>query len=197
MKEYYKYIEPPKNAPLHAKRIAELLNENGWSQDRFAEEIDISKSSVSNWLQGNIADPRIMNFNRAANALGVSVDYLLGNTDVRTIDSNIQSACDYTGLTEDAVEILHQWNNKTPVLDIEPDMLHLLSSIISNPQFHELMMYIYSVKATTKDISEAEENGSELFARYDLMERVDASLWKSSRIFTDIIEDITSNQKGE
>ena len=197
MNDYFKYIETPMNAPLHAKRIAKLLNEKGWSQDRFADEIGISKSSVSNWLQGNkqgiFATPRIDNFNDAANALGVSVDYLLGNTDVKTIDTNIQSACGYTGLSEDAIELLHSWNNAHPI-DLEPEMLNLLSSLITNPRFHELMLYIYSVKTATKEL---EDNEKELIAKYDLMERVDASLWKSSRVFTDIIEDITSNQKGE
>ena len=37
---------------------------------------------------------------------GVSSDYLLGLTDIKTSDIDVQFICDYTGLNEKSVEIL-------------------------------------------------------------------------------------------
>ena len=39
----------------------------------------------------------------------VSTDYLLGLTDTKSTDPEIQAVCDYTGLSEDAVRCLHQY----------------------------------------------------------------------------------------
>lgn len=39
---------------------------------------------------------------------GVSIDYLLGKTEVKAADCNMQYMSDYTGLSEEALEILHK-----------------------------------------------------------------------------------------
>jgi hypothetical protein len=50
-----------------------------------------------------ISKPDTERLTLLAKSLAVSSDYLLGLTDVQSIDTNMQAVCAFTGLSEDAV----------------------------------------------------------------------------------------------
>lgn len=61
-----------------------------------------SPQMVSNWIHGS--EPNLTTIPLIADFFGVSTDYLLGRTKVKTTKSNLRAVCDFTGLSESAVE---------------------------------------------------------------------------------------------
>lgn len=59
-------------------RIKELAKKRGWSLQRVAEEAGIGINSIYRW---NSKTPSTQSLNKVAKVLGVSADYLLGETD--------------------------------------------------------------------------------------------------------------------
>ena len=88
--------------------------------DRFRAEVDalggiskvcektgISRPTVSFWYNGE-RTPDAASLIVLSNNLNVSVDYLLGLTNVRNRDTDIQSVGEYTGLSEDSIAFLNR-----------------------------------------------------------------------------------------
>ena len=61
-------------------RLFELRNEKGLSQRAIAKEMFISQGTYNNWENGK-TQPSIEQLKRLSALFGVSVDYLIGNTD--------------------------------------------------------------------------------------------------------------------
>ena len=58
-------------------RLKECLDEKGISQDKFAKEIGVSKSTVSDWINKK-KQPTADNIILVANYFSVTSDFLLG-----------------------------------------------------------------------------------------------------------------------
>ena len=108
------------------KRLKELREERGLSHVDLAKQLGdrygltVSRDSL---MAYEIADDtrakasklpnlgmRVEYLYCLADFYGVSLDYLLGKTNVRAPDSTVQSICKYTGLSEYAVENLRYFN---------------------------------------------------------------------------------------
>ncbi len=59
-----------------AKRMKRVRTERGISQEKLAEQLNVSRQTVSKWENG-LAVPSGDNLNQLGKALGVSVDFLL------------------------------------------------------------------------------------------------------------------------
>ncbi len=124
-----KYIEVKENAPEYGKRIAKILNDKNCNvtQAILAKKAGISTGAMSNLIHG-VNTPSIDVIQRIANYLNVSVDYLLGNTDIKAPNLKLQAIEKYTGLSEQAIKVLlklKKENRKTAYCDI-------ISTIIEN-----------------------------------------------------------------
>ncbi|NLZ54316.1 MAG: helix-turn-helix domain-containing protein [Thermoanaerobacteraceae bacterium] len=64
-----------------AKRIREMREKIGLNQEELAALVGVSKNTVWNWENGK-REPRSTEINKLAEVLGVSVSYLMGETDV-------------------------------------------------------------------------------------------------------------------
>ncbi len=97
---------------IFAEKLRTLFNESKKTQKDLISYIEErtgkapTRQAVSMWLRGN--SPDIKTVPIIADFFGVSVDYLITDTDVRTTDTNLKAVCNYTGLSESAVEVLHQ-----------------------------------------------------------------------------------------
>ncbi len=69
------------------ENIRRLRQERGLRQEELGRRIGVSKQSVSNWENENIA-PSIDLLVRLADFFGVSTDYLLGRQSQRTLDAD-------------------------------------------------------------------------------------------------------------
>lgn len=88
------------------KRILkDLRTEKGLSQDEFAKELGISKGAVSYYETGQRV-PDIVVLSAIADYFEVSTDFLLGRTETKSVNEDVQAACKVTGLSEEAVDNL-------------------------------------------------------------------------------------------
>lgn len=71
--------------PAFAQRLVELRTEQGLSQYKLAETLGFSRGQIANYEQGS-REPDHATLQQFADFFRVSVDYLLGRTDVRQLD---------------------------------------------------------------------------------------------------------------
>ena len=87
------------------KRLKELREASGYTIEQFAEAVGISKSTVG-YYENNNRMPDIEILSRIADVLNVSADYLIGKTNTTATKGKTKTVCDFTGLSDTAVEYL-------------------------------------------------------------------------------------------
>jgi len=95
------------NAKKMGKKIKMLRGKK--SQDEVAEKLNISRGSLSYYENGD-RKPDADVLYAMSEYFGVPSDYIIGRPDVNSYDADLQAICvicEYTGLTQEAVEELH------------------------------------------------------------------------------------------
>lgn len=87
------------------ERLRQLRDESGKTQSQIAKELGLTPQAFSYFVNGR--EPNYETLGKIADYFQVSVDYLLGRSEVKTADPTLEAACKYTGLSEKAVENLH------------------------------------------------------------------------------------------
>ena len=94
--------------PIFRERFREL--QGNMSNTEFAEFLDISRQTVGFYCNGERI-PDALGLKKIAEKCNVSADWLIGLSDIKSIDQDVKVACEYTGLTEEAVETLRSFTN--------------------------------------------------------------------------------------
>lgn len=89
------------------------------NQADIAELLGVQRQIIS-YYESGARKPNLEDIQKLADLYNVSVDYLLGRIDVATPSIEIQAICDYTGLNENTVDMLH---SAIPHVEIMRDML--------------------------------------------------------------------------
>ncbi|MEE6705828.1 helix-turn-helix transcriptional regulator [Weissella confusa] len=88
------------------ERIKEISKKRGWNLQKTAMEAGIGINTIYKWKNQT---PKIDAISKVANVLGVSVDYLLGNTDEmhsnKKDDKTVDLEKDTTILALDGMEL--------------------------------------------------------------------------------------------
>ncbi len=97
----------PKNTTTEkfAEILADLIADKHISLEKIGKEIGVSKATLSKYTNDEAEAP-IGNLVKLANYFNVSADYLLGISEAKTNDKDLQFVCDYTGLSAEAIENL-------------------------------------------------------------------------------------------
>ncbi|WP_294366278.1 helix-turn-helix transcriptional regulator [uncultured Ruminococcus sp.] len=85
------------------EKIRKLREETSTPQQKIADLLGVTRQSLSLYEKGE----RTINveaLGKLAEFFNVSADYLLGLSDVRSVEQDMQTACEVTGLTEKAIE---------------------------------------------------------------------------------------------
>lgn len=93
-----------KNA-IFPTQLRDLRREKGVSQDELSKILGVSKSTLGLWETGDTL-PDARSLHDLAVYYGVSADYLLGGSGVKTANPEIQAICKYTGLSEESINVL-------------------------------------------------------------------------------------------
>ena len=103
--------------PNFSKGLKKVRKKAGYkTQEIFSKSINKSLETVRNWEQGKYK-PSLDDFLALCELFVCDADYLLDTIDERTHDARF--ICQYTGLSEDAVESLHKMHES----EIEYDHL--------------------------------------------------------------------------
>ena len=95
-------------------RIRKIMEDQGKTQQAVAEFIGKTRQAVGYYCDGS-SSPDWKTIVNMARCFEVSTDYLLGLTDNPTTDPKIREICEYTGLSEKAVEVLNSYENSSLV----------------------------------------------------------------------------------
>lgn len=91
------------------ERFEQLLHEKGLTPYRVYIETGVSQGSLSDWKHGK-SKPKYTNMLKLANFLGVSVEYLNGDSDKK----EKPGAGEGEGLTDQDRELLDVYNRLSP-----------------------------------------------------------------------------------
>lgn len=120
-----------KMMPNFGKGLKKARKAAGYkTQADFANKIDRSIETVRNWEQGK-ASPSLDDFLGICMILRCDADYLIDNLDERTHE--LDFICKYTGLSAEAVELLHYLNETTDKENKRT--LSFLNTVLSDPRF--------------------------------------------------------------
>ena len=88
-----------------AAKLKAVFWDSGLTQSEAAEKLGVSRQTFNNWLNGQ-NQPDYSYLIQISKLFGVSCDYLLGVSDVKTLDMDISGCCKLTGLSESAVNTI-------------------------------------------------------------------------------------------
>lgn len=162
-------IEENKARYNFAIRLNDLLKEKGIDQDKFANDIDISVGSLSNYRKGT-REPSLTVLEKMANKLEVSSDYLVGKSECPNYD--FDDINKKIGLSQQALEELYKFQHDISkfhedekvdikrdmtISDMHKDLLKRLSQMIENSGylyflFERIENYIERTKELNKII---------------------------------------------
>ena len=131
-----------------ADKIINERKKNGWSQEELAEQLSVSRQSVSKW-EGAQAIPDLQKIVKMADIFGVSTDYLLKDDyDEHTseedmvVDSTSEPPMRKVSMGE-ANRYMDLERKQAPILStavglciISPALLVFLAGLSEFPQFH-------------------------------------------------------------
>lgn len=92
------------NRPF-ATRLRDLMEINGTTQKALSDTISLTPQCIGAYTRGETI-PNIEDAKNIAEYFNVSLDYICGNSDVKSIDMNIKKICDVTGLSEKSINYL-------------------------------------------------------------------------------------------
>ena len=92
---------------VFGKRLKELRKANGYTIEQFADMVGISKSTLG-YYENDKRMPDIEILARIADTLNVNADYFIGRTNTTALKGKMKTVCEFTGLSDCAVEYLSQ-----------------------------------------------------------------------------------------
>lgn len=131
-----------------SERLRELIDKNHYSRKYIADKLGMTRQAVSNYCLGS-SKPTIENLIKLSNIFNVSTDYLLGITDTPTVDIKLRQICNYTGLSEEAINNICKINKFTDS--------YILSKTIGHNDFIGLFNFVISY-LYNKDVNHYESS---------------------------------------
>lgn len=200
---------------IFSKRLLELREEKGISRQIAADSLQISRASLEYYEKG-LRLPDVCVLAKIADYYGVSADYLLGRSEVKSIDPDKQLniACEYTGLSENSIRELHNGSTQLggdetiavipfKVLDADRAYFRYLylqdrnigkciDEFLKNKDSKELimLMYDYVFMADECNINSEEKELMFIALQYEIIDRL--KHWRETRHnidLSDLFED--------
>ena len=143
-----------------SRRIVELREEKGETQQELADAIGITRQSLSRY-EIAVRTINVDVLGALAQHFGVSSDYILGLSDVRSTDQDMKTACEVTGLSENALNGLiaaAEWGEPALTKTINLLLSELASDLnyeyeIDSGIISQLKMYLYTASNDNRTFS--------------------------------------------
>ncbi len=190
---------------IFRERLRELRGKK--SQEEIAKAIGITPQSLGRYEKkgkgGRKPDIEVLKL--IAKHFNVSADYLLGLSEIKTIEPDINNACNVTGLNEDAIKKLQ--DNLYNARILERKYQEILNLIFTNNMFYNILvnLYNYSASVISSDLHEnkhfteqlnVEDNG-EMILRLSATGAASLYEYRIIEDFKKIVREIPSKVKIE
>lgn len=109
----------------YGENYRKLRKSKGLTLEELGKIIHYSDKTINN-IETEQRTPTIEQLKAYHYKFGVSYEYLLGETDVT--DMSLQSVCEFTGLSEEAVNTLHDLKNSS----VDDDLLKVIEYLLSD-----------------------------------------------------------------
>ena len=143
-------------------RINEALAFSNKKQKELAAHLGVPDNTISYFCSGKRV-PNAEQIIEISKFLGVSADFLLGLSGNKTTEPKLKSACEYIGLNDDAVEMLHYnfveflspllddsfYSNPEDILKDKFKKISIASEFISSGLFLCLIEYVCDLENTS------------------------------------------------
>lgn len=163
------------------------------TQDELAAAIGVSREIIQHWERGS-RKIKAGHLCLLSEHFGKSADYLLGlaKEDNSTNDEKLRMVSDTTGFGNDAVCKLMEWKSSD---DRRSHFSDTLSRLINSDHAETLLGAIGEYLAYSRLETKAVNNNDSVFA-IRLTDLEMARLWNISRVFSNTIEELGSEERG-
>lgn len=167
--------------PEFSKRFNQLRGDK--TQEEFAKFLGISRPTVGFYENGDRL-PDCLVLRNISEKCDVSADWLLGLSDVKTPEANIQAICHKTGLSENCIRILeliysvdknakYGWkygfsDTINQLVECEPGnhTIPLISQYLSLPEINTSFMHFINTDGSLGSIKREEFDPDSSFIKY-------------------------------
>ena len=175
-------------------RLRELLAPKGVTITALADKLEISRQAVSQYQDGS-TQPNLQSLAEIAKYFGVSTDWLLGLTDVRTPNMDVRAIANYTHLSDKAIERL----NSLTAIEGGDMYLIMLSAMIESPELYRL---IGQIRYYIDRLAEYEASSKDDPAAFDAAEHKIASerygvTYSFEKLLNDVLERLSDKYTME
>ncbi len=146
---------------MFRKRLEVLFKERNTSITEFADLLGLTRQSLSYYMSGD-RRPDLQTLKRICETLDVSADWLLGLSDIRSADKNLQTACQTLGLSEAAAENI-RLHNGNALNDLLTDYNKYWDAIDLYLKKYELSKEQSGIPTSEKDKKAQDEIDDEIF----------------------------------
>ena len=164
---------------IFAERLRKLLEEEGISQKQLAAKTQIAESSISKYLSCD-AEPKLVPLVSIAKYFDVSIDYLLGVSNCKQYQEDMQAASKVTGLNDDALVNLSKMKKE------EHEVINL---VLCFPKFRKIISYINKYSS----FEERELRSEKILARCETLAKDET--FKDAALAQSYIDDRKENSE--
>ena len=167
--------------PIFKERLNSLLE--GRSITEFAKELGMSRQTLGFYLNGDRI-PDIKAIRQICEFCGVTADWLIGLSEVKSPDTTVQAVCAFTGLSEEAVNSLHKLDGNVDGISC------LLADTMRTDVLNESILNgIRNLPSTAPEVFSAEGDGGPI-----PIDRLDERAYEAV-IRSDILDDYQEVRK--
>lgn len=175
-----------------ATRLRLLMNGHpSTTQAQLAEITGKTRQTISQYANG-ISEPGYDTLVKIADHFHVSIDYLLGRTDTRSLDADIKAVCEFTGLSEKAVMNLKSYSGNSIAFIselIDKAEITSIAVIYEILKRHRKELHIYEqICSRINKSSLTAGNLSNMKKLNDLKEQTEFDFWKLERSIMAILD---------
>lgn len=142
---------------IRSERLRDLRKERGISTKTLADDLRISAGSINGWENDDSSTGKkstdgitLRNLVALAEYFGVSIDYLAGLTDVKALSPTLQGVCEFTGLSEKSVNLIHRLaeaksnppSGEIGMKNISEDMLKALNALLESKSIEFMLCFL-------------------------------------------------------
>ena len=179
------------------ERLGDLISSRGINQSQLAEQTGIKQSAISEYINGkkNGTEPRspdcatIIELSRF---FGVSTDFLLGLSAIKSPIADIKAACEFTGLSENAVNGLRSYSRQSVAFItelIEKSEITQIALLYEN--LNNTMNQVHTFEQICRNIDKSSTTSADLNNEYKLLEvkeKAEVDRWRLERKIMTILD---------